>query len=175
MIRYIEPACFVAFAALALLSDIRNRRLPNRLTVAGLAAALLLRAFAGPAAVLDGLGAGLAALAISLPLFAVGGIGGGDAKLLAALGAFAGLQQLWPALLTAGVLGGVLALALTIRGRVVVAALLNVGALGRYILSGGRRGSRPRLDSPGAIRVPYGVAIALGFVAARFLPLARWV
>jgi prepilin peptidase CpaA len=170
-----ETICFVLFGAVAVVWDARYQRLPNRLTMTGLAVALVLRALAGGAPLLAGLEAGGLALLVALPFYAVGAIGAGDAKLLAALGAFAGLGQLRPGLLAAGVLGGLLALGLALaRGRL-LQAFVSTKMLGLFVATGGRRGWRPRLEWDDALRVPYGIAIVLGFLAARFLPLARWL
>lgn len=166
---------FVVFAAAALVWDARSQRLPNRLTVSGLFVALALRSAGGVAPLLDGLaGAGIA-LGVSFPLFVIGAVGGGDAKLLAALGAFTGVDLLWPALVASMVLGGVLGVAASVRGGVIIPALLSTGRFAAYLLTGGRRGERPSLESAGALKVPYGVAISLGFLAAWFLPLREWV
>ncbi len=135
----------------------------------GLAAALALRALPGPDPVLPGLaGAGIA-LAFGLPLFALRGLGGGDVKLLAAVGAFLGPGRLITALLAAGVAGGVLAVAVALRRGVLLPALLGTGGLLRRWATLGRAGERRTLASPGAITVPYGVAIAVGAVVGWFL------
>ncbi|MBX6365822.1 MAG: prepilin peptidase [Gemmatimonadetes bacterium] len=166
---------FVVFAAAALVWDARTQRLPNRLTVSGLFVALALRSVGGVAPLLDGLaGAGIA-LGVSFPLFVIGAVGGGDAKLLAALGAFTGVDLLWPALIASMVLGGVLGIVASVRGGVIIPALLSTRRFATYLLTGGRRGERPSPASPGALKVPYGVAISLGFLAAWFLPLREWV
>ena len=76
--------------AAAAWTDYRSRRIPNVLTVTGLAAALVLRAVVGPGAILDGLVGALLAFVLTLPLIVLGVMGGGDAKLLIAIGAFMG-------------------------------------------------------------------------------------
>lgn len=169
----VTTVCFVAFVLVVLVSDSVHQRLPNVLTLSGLVLALTLRALSGGASLASGLEAGLIGLLIGVPLFAVGAIGGGDAKLLAALGAFAGLGQLGPALLGSGVLGGVLTVVVVLHRRMLGQVLLSTGELALYVASMGRRGARPSLATPGSVRVPYGVAIALGFLLAWFLPPGR--
>ena len=91
--------------------DVRTRRIPNGLTLAGLAAGFLWHVFrgGGPGFLLSCEGVGVAALAL-LP-YAVRGLGAGDVKLLGAVGALAGPAfTLWT-LLGAALAGGPLALA----------------------------------------------------------------
>ena len=81
----------------AVLTDLRERRIPNKVTVPGLLAGLVI------GAVLEGgfpqvaLGGASLALLVSFPLVALGGLGAGDAKLLTAVGAFVGPGGLLPA------------------------------------------------------------------------------
>ena len=101
-------ALFVAFVAM--IWDVRTRRIPNALTLGAAVAAI---AFG---AVSDGVwGLGMSAAgwlvgaALFLPFFALGGMGAGDVKLLAALGAWLGpADAVWLAIF-ASIAGGVLA------------------------------------------------------------------
>lgn len=111
-------------------------------------------AFDVPAPALDWLrhlAVGAAALAIGFAAFAFRYAGGGDGKLFAAVALWAGPEQVVPATLLMGLIGGVLALAqvLTVqqlRAREAGLGLLAVGLPGRGDL---RRA-----------KVPYGVAIS---------------
>jgi Flp pilus assembly protein protease CpaA len=48
--------------------------------------------------------------------------------------------------------------------------LLNTGGShSKWVFTLGRRGKRTTLQTPGAVSVPYGVAIALGTIAALYL------
>ena len=160
---------FVATMVLALASDVRTAKIPNALVVGGLLAALVLRGSGGwEAAGAALLGAGLA-LVVTVPLFAIGALGGGDAKLFAVVGAFMGPRDFLLALLASAAVGGVLGVAYAVRRGVIVAVLLGCKDLLVWGLSGGRRGARVTLDSPGAVAIPYGAAIAIGSVAVWFL------
>lgn len=166
-----RTAALVIVMGLALGWDVRTRRIPNRLTLAGLALGLLLRVPLGLEAGLLGLaGAGLALL-VAFPLFALGGIGGGDAKLLVVAGAFLGPEGLFVAGLAAAALGGLMAIVAVARRRVWLPTLLSSKDLLVHLATLGKAGERPSLDSPGAVKIPYGVAISLGTLMAWFLPV----
>ncbi|MDT8342497.1 MAG: prepilin peptidase, partial [Longimicrobiales bacterium] len=155
----------------AAVTDLRERRIPNRVTVLGAGAALALAAAETgglPTAALLGLGA---ALLVTFPLFALGALGAGDAKLAAVVGAFLGLDGLLPAALYAGLAGGLLGLASAVRRGVIVPVLLETGHRMAYLATLGRRGARVTIHDPDARTIPYGVAIAAGALMAWFLPL----
>lgn len=162
----------VAFGAVmiaALVWDVRERRIPNQLVIAGLVLGLALRASGGWASIGAGLAGGLLALGLTFPLFALRAMGGGDVKLFGVAGLFLGPAGFLLALLASAVIGGVLGLAAAIRGGVVVTALLRTKDLGVKAATLGRGGDRMTLDTPGAITVPYGAAIAIGSLAVWFL------
>lgn len=158
--------------AIALLSDLRVRRIPNWLTVGGLAVALVVRAASTEVSVVDGgLGAGVGLL-LALPLFLVGAFGGGDAKLVATVGAFTGASGLGAALLATMVSGGVIALVLMVRKSVLIPAILRAKDLALHAVTVGRRGEASTLqDAPESMKIPFGAAIALGSAVAWLLPL----
>ena len=163
--QLLTTVVFVLTVGAAGILDFRTRRIPNRLTVGSLLLALVLNAVAGLGALSDALmGAGLG-LAVGVLLFAARALGGGDGKLLVAVGAYLGLGRLPGALLLIGILGGFLGLGEAIRRGVILPSVYNaVGMLRRWVTF--RRGGEIRtLESPGAVTVPYGVAIAVGAIA----------
>jgi prepilin peptidase CpaA len=165
---WIPTVAFVAVMLLAMFLDVRTHRIPNKLTLVGLVAGLVIQLIAGPAAFLNGLlGAGVA-LAFGLLLFAMGGMGGGDAKLFAVVGAFMGLKGFFLAMLATALVGGLLALIIALRRGVFWAVLLGMKDVFLQVVTLGRRGERLTIDSPGAVTIPYGAAIALGSIAAWF-------
>lgn len=174
-----ELAMSVAVVTLGVLApwfDVRERRIPNWLTVSGLLAGLGVRAFVGWDAFLAG-AAGLGiGFGLALPFFLAGGLGGGDVKLLAAFGAMLGLERIWTALLVMAFAGGALAAVVILRA----GAWTRVAANLRTILSTlgsrtftGWKGEESRapvtLETPGALTVPYGIAISIGGLVAWFL------
>jgi len=161
----VTTVVFALLMVVAVAKDLKSRRIPNWLTATGLIAALCLRLLMGRDALVDGLsGAGLAAL-ISLPFFAIGALGGGDGKLLIAIGGFMGPVRLAGALLMIALVGGGLAVFDAYRRGILLAVWLNVVDLFKHWLTFGRQGKRIELSSPGAVTIPYGVAIAAGSLA----------
>jgi prepilin peptidase CpaA len=149
-------------------SDIRSRRLPNVLTLGGALAALAaLWGVGGMAAMLDGLAAGaLCGLFLLLPFF-LRAAGGGDVKMLFACGIVAGMRHAMSLLLFMAFAGFILALVMAVAGRVDLARLKHAGRClvdWRYDRRAGRAALPPRESERG--RVPFGIAIAAGLVAA---------
>jgi prepilin peptidase CpaA len=164
-VELVTSVVFVGLVGAAGIWDLRTRRIPNWLTAGSLLSALVLKGLAGPAVFWDGLtGAGLG-LAVGLVLFALRALGGGDGKLMVAVGAFLGFERMPGALLAIGVLGGFLALGEAIRRRVILPSLYNAAdMLRRWVTF--KQAEEPRtIESPGAVTVPYGVAIAMGAIA----------
>lgn len=155
-------ALLAVLLVLAVWFDVRQRRIPNWLTVGGAVGALVIRTFIGFDAVRSGLAGGAVGLSLGLLLFAVGAMGAGDGKLLAAVGACLGLTAFVLALPLIAIAGGVLALVATTVNGTLFATLLRFRDLVIHLLSVGRLGERRTLAMPGAVTIPYGVAVAAG-------------
>lgn len=153
----------------AAIYDIRWRRIPNWLCLAGIVAGLVFHfvvsGFPGLVQSLAGLGLGFI---LYFPFYLLRALGAGDVKLMAAIGAVIGAMNcLWVFFLTA-VLGGVIALLwVAIRGRM-KKTLFNVS----YILSDLLKFRAPyksseELDvkSNKGERLPHGVLMFVGSVA----------
>jgi|SRR5208283_2075837 len=171
----------LAVLLVAAVYDVRFRRIPNWVTVTGVALGLALNAFlrASPDAwfsfgglwfSLRGLGL---AFGVYLVLYIIRAMGAGDVKLMAAVGAMVGWQDWFVIFLITAIVGGVMALILiATRGRV-AKTLSNI----RFILTelfSGRPAylKREELDarSPKAVGLAHGAVIAVGTVF--FLVLA---
>jgi prepilin peptidase CpaA len=142
--------------------DVRQRRVPNVLTM-GVASLGLMLAMAGLGAVtLGGALGGLAlGLALLLPAHMFGATGAGDVKLLAAFGALLGPGDVFDAFLRAAILGGAMALTVALwRGR------LRETLYGTAMLVTTRsRTVTALIEHPAANnRFPYAPAIACGAV-----------
>jgi prepilin peptidase CpaA len=143
-------------------TDYRSRRIPNVLTMTGLAVALVLRGFVGPEAIIEGLVGALLAFVLTLPLLMLGVMGGGDAKLLMAIGAFMGPRHfLWAGALIA-IIGGMMAVVDAGRRGALLPVLYNCGEIMKHWATFGRRGANRSFASVGALTIPYGIAIAAG-------------
>lgn len=168
----------VAVWALALLValwagwlDWRFRRIPNWLTVSGFFVGLGINGVvSGWAGIKGGLeGAGIA-LAILIAPVALRGIGAGDLKLMIALGACLGPWKFLNVLLVSIFIAGGMAIVEMVRRRRVKETFGNLVVLIRaFVTFGmGARESLVRLDDPGSLRLPFGVAIALAMVVVVF-------
>jgi prepilin peptidase CpaA len=158
----IVSAVFAGLLLAAAWSDLRSRRIPNALTMAGLAAALLLRGIAGPEVLIEGLVGALLALVLTLPFLMLGVMGGGDAKLLMLIGGFMGPRHfLWAATLIA-IIGGMVGVVDAGRRGALLPVLFNCGEILKHWATLGRRGANRSFASVGALTIPYGVAIAAG-------------
>jgi prepilin peptidase CpaA len=143
-------------------TDYRSRRIPNALTMSGLAVALVLRGIVGPEAIVDGLVGALLAFVLTLPLLMLGVMGGGDAKLLMAIGGFMGPRHfLWAGALIA-IIGGMMAVIDAGRRGALLPVLFNCGEIMKHWATFGRRGANRSFASVGALTIPYGIAIAAG-------------
>lgn len=162
MTQTAADAIIVVFVCTAAWWDATAGRIPNELTVTGLAAALILRVPLGFDQFLQGLGGLGLALGASVVLYALRAIGGGDVKLLAGVGAFLGSAEILGALGLIAVLGAAYAL-LTVSLRGLLPLLVfNTLDLIKSWLTLGRAGPIRKLESPNALTIPYGVPIALG-------------
>ena len=158
----IVSAALTLLLAAAAWTDYRSRRIPNVLTITGLAAALVLRAVVGPEAILDGLVGALLAFVLTLPLIVLGVMGGGDAKLLIAIGAFMGPRHFLTAAVLIAIIGGMMAVVDAGRRGVLLPVLYNCGQIMKHWATFGRRGANRSFASVGALTIPYGIAIAVG-------------
>ena len=153
----------VACALAGAICDVRGARIPNWLTYGSLVAGLAARSFWGWAGVKGGLIGLLAGGGIFFLLYLLGGMGGGDVKLMAAVGTWAGGAQTVVVLIASAIVGGVLAVGYMIFYARVRMTLLNVLELVRHHVASGIQ-PHPILNirEAGALRIPYGLAVAMG-------------
>lgn len=156
-----------ATLVVAVVWDLRVRRIPNLLSgaaaVAGLGATLWDGGLLG---VLSGVAAGGATVAVLFSFWRRGGLGGGDVKFAAAVAMWVGLSGLPIFWLATAVAGGATAavclLASRKPARLEIRANLTIAALHQVIPS------VSPTTADGRVSVPYGVAIALGAAFIRW-------
>jgi prepilin peptidase CpaA len=159
MIQLLQALLLTVFPALVIvggLKDITSFTIPNWISL-GLIGGFLLAALALGLpwqTVLLMVGVGVGALFLSMGMFAMGWIGGGDAKMFAAAALWLGWPASMPFVLVTGLAGGALAVSL-------------LGLRSVWIRPVAVRGPDwvGRLATPGG-DAPYGVAIAIGALAA---------
>jgi len=156
--------CALTIAVAGAVNDVRGARIPNWLTYSGLGSALVVRCVAvGWVGLTGGFAGLLFAGGIFYFLFLLGGMGGGDVKLMAAVGAWAGIHHVMPILAGSAVAGGVLAVWYVLAYGQLRQTLLNTVALAQHHLTSGLR-PHPVLNirESSTIRIPYGLAVAVG-------------
>jgi len=166
--------CTFGFTLIAAWTDLRDRRIPNWLTIPGIFAGVALnsylRGWHGTKASLEG--AGLALLVL-LPLVLLRALGAGDWKLMGAVGAFLG-PILLPFVLVGSIfVAGAMAVVQMIRTRKVIETFCNLAILVQGFFSFGLRVNPDiSLDNPVLMKLPFGVAVAGGTLIC--ICAARW-
>jgi prepilin peptidase CpaA len=155
--------------AVATVTDLRSRRIPNWLVLPFLLAGLVFGAFHGAHGLMHSLaGLGVGAVPFGI-LSLMGGMGMGDVKLCAAIGAWIGPSQMLTALVMTGIAGGAIAIWWAISGGF-IGELLN--STGDLIFGLTKRGLRPHpelvLSNPLTRKMPYAPAIAIGTLLSFF-------
>jgi prepilin peptidase CpaA len=155
--------------------DLRSRRIPNWLTVSGVAVAVGLHGLGGGWPGIKSALAGAAlALGLLLPLVLLRGLGAGDWKLMGALGAFVGPKAIAIILLLTLLVAGAMAVVQVTRCRQWRQTAGNLWQLLQvsYIF-----GVRPHpvvsLDNPRLLTLPFGVAVAVATLLC-FSAAAAW-
>jgi prepilin peptidase CpaA len=172
-IEEVEPVITIValgFMTAAAISDLRQRRISNRLNVSAAAAALVLQLVVhGWSGVLVGIQGLLVGLAVLFLPFAAGMIGGGDVKFVAAMGAFFGWRLMLAGLIAGVVLGGIVgAVTLVRRGRFRQAMQGLMADL--VCLSSGVKPTTLK-TTEGHETVPYGVLLAMGMAGCLVVAL----
>ncbi len=152
----------------AVVTDSKERRIPNALTALTFALGLVTRGVLdGPSGLTSALlGAGVAC-GLMLPGWLLGGMGAGDVKLMAAAGAWLGPVGALYGVLFSLIAGGVFAAVVALRRGVLQRALFGAAVLGTQALASVAR-SDPRLEPSftTGVRFPFAGAVMIGALAA---------
>lgn len=152
-------ALLLALTATAACFDICTRKIPNWLSLAGIATGLVFNSSFKNATL--GL---LTGFALYFPLWLLNARGAGDVKLLAAAGSLIGPYNTLLLAAIAALAGGVLALALVLYKGTFLKTVLNIRDILTSLIYLRRPGHT--LSSPGALRLPHALVI---FIAAVIL------
>jgi len=138
----------LVLGTLAIVEDLRSRRIPNWIPLAALIAGLVwnVAAHGWRGGVSSLLGA-VAGFAVFLVFYILGGMGGGDIKLMGGFGAVIGIHHVLAAAFAAAICGALIAL-----------AVLGARALRRWRRAGDSTGTTPAESES----IPYAPAIAAG-------------
>jgi prepilin peptidase CpaA len=176
MVREVGGVLFTTLLGVACVTDIRSRRIPNVLVLVLSTSGLVFSMLVEPVRVglvhsMSGLGLGFA---IWIGFYALGLLGAGDVKLFAAAGAWLGPGGAWRAALLSALAGGVLALVTLVRQRRAGEGLRNVALsvanLTTAPLKAGVGAGGVGEAGDATRHLPYGVALALGALAAAWIP-----
>ena len=150
-------------------SDLRERRIPNWITLPALLAALAWHGLAGEG-LLFALGGALLGLGLLLPPYALGLLGAGDVKAVMALGALWGTATTAVLLVWCGLVGGVFgAVVLALNGGGVSMARRWWHSLGASFAFRRAVYFPPEPGSVAARGLPFGLVLGLGALAT-----CRW-
>jgi len=154
----------VLIAISAAVIDVRERRIPNKLTYPAAILGFLLQAVLfGWKGLLSGVLGAVVFGGVFLLFHIVHAMGAGDVKLATALGCVVGSSASVKLMFTTAVAGGILAVIYMVRARRVIKTLCNTFAVFAFHAQRGLQ-THPyvNLDNPDSIRMPYGLAFAAG-------------
>jgi prepilin peptidase CpaA len=151
-------------ASIGAVIDLRERRIPNFLTLPAMAVGCMLHFALGS---WRGLGdsalAGIIAGGLFLVFFLAGGMGAGDVKLMAAVGCIVGLTPIRSIAIATAIAGGLFALALSLYHRRLPETLHDVGRLLAHHAQHGLSAHPDiSLANPRALRLPFALPITAG-------------
>ena len=164
----VEMALFLLLLVAAAY-DIRYRRIPNWLTVTGVAVAFVVNALIGPplAGLLFTLQGFALAFGIYMMLYIMHAMGAGDVKLMAAVGAMVGWQRWLGIFFITAIVGGIMAMLLILMRKRVKNTFWNMGFIVTELRSGRAaylKNEELDVRSKKAVGLPHGAVITVGFV-----------
>jgi prepilin peptidase CpaA len=154
-----------AILFVAVVTDVKARKIPNRLVYTGLVLGPLCQALlpSGDGVWVSLLGMGLG-LAVFLPLYLLRAMGAGDVKLMAMVGGFIGPRPLIGATLATFVSGGIMAVSAALMKHEFRRLVENLKLMlfGSAIKAASRQLPIPDQPVASVGKLPYAIAIAVG-------------
>lgn len=166
----------VILALIAGMGDLRNRKIPNRLTVPAFALGILVNSLLGgwKGFLLSVEGAGLGLL-ILLPLVMLRGLGAGDWKLMGALGAMVGPGETINILLITVFMAAGWGVVEMVRQHRVKSTLWNLWELVHgFVVFGLQPNPNISIDAPPLIKLPFGAVTAVATAVALSAAWLGW-
>jgi prepilin peptidase CpaA len=166
---FVTALIFIPLTAVITYTDVRYRRIPNKLVLVTLIAGLTLNTiFGGSHGLLISLGGFGLAFGLMFLLHVFGTMGAGDVKLFAAIGAVNTMRLVLPTLFIVALTGGALAIIKMIYSGRVRATMFGVFQFFYGLLPGQ---TVPRFDIPEdrSYTLPYAVPICFGSLISFFI------
>lgn len=159
----INIALLMGLVIMAAGFDIKSRRIPNLLVLAGLIVSLIIRLLFDGNLSTWGYGM-LTGFGLFFPLYLLRAMGAGDVKLMAMAGAFLGSSAALGVVLATLLAGGALAIGAALWRGILLSTLKNVRFMLTHSMVKALMHEKPLLEQPppSAGTLPYGVAIAAG-------------
>lgn len=157
-------AVLIAVLAVAVRSDVRSNRIPNRLTVGAAFVGIAFSVAPDGLGLAEAIGGFAVGFFLLLPLYLLRTLRAGDVKLMGMVGTFLGIGGTLGAVLASFVAGGVLAVAYGLKSGALVQALRNLRLFAYNSAARLTTGEMPRIDELQVtqVRLPYAAAIAGG-------------
>ena len=151
-----------AVLTVAVYVELKENRIPNWLTLSGMALGLLIGYWQGTPVFWSSLGGLAIGFGFLFIFYVFGGVGGGDVKLMGAAGALMGANLIKPAIFYTAALGAFLAVMIVIWRKDFWVRL----GLGLRRLAFWRKATEAPAVQSAPVIVPYGLAIAAGCLLA---------
>jgi prepilin peptidase CpaA len=156
---------------IAVITDVRYKKIPNILTFSGMIIAIgyhsLVRGLDGIIFSMEGLFLGMALL---IAFYFAGGMGAGDVKLMGAIGGFLGPKGVFDAFLFSAIVGGIYAMViLQLRGHLIKTFKRYALIIKMFAVTGDFSYVPESRENIRNIKLCYGVAIALGTMFSIFI------